>query len=127
MTPAEERKVKADEKLIARLGFTPAQAVVLRACVSGVWNEVAYDILTATAEEKGKDVDAVTVSRAVAIEVSLDAGRPEERMRLHNRNAAKHNVPTELTEEVIARWEGLSYEDRQAFVKPCFPYSRYGA
>lgn len=101
--------------------FTEEETKVIHSAVEQVWDEVAYDLLTSIAEEKQKSVETITVSRALVIEVSLDAGRPEENIRTATRgwDAAK-------SEALLVRWRELSYKDKIAFVKPVFPHTRWG-
>lgn len=79
-----------------------------------VFDECAYDLFTAVAEEKRKSVYEVTIPRSHAIEIALDAGRLEERMR--NR----------ITPDLMARWEALDYDQKQAVAKRRFTNRRYG-
>ena len=95
--------------------FTPEEIEKIQSAIYAVWDEVAYDCLQATAEEKGKDVEQVTVSRRDVVEISLDAGRPEQILK---RDGA--------SEDLLARWEALDYEGKKKVARAVFPYSRYG-
>lgn len=86
-----------------------------------VWDECAYDILQATAEEEGKDINSVMVSRDVAIEIALDAGRMEERMR-----SAMRRSTSGVTQDLLDRIDKADYKTLIAVVKPAFAFSRYG-
>lgn len=86
-----------------------------------VWNEVAYDLLTAIAQEKGKDVNVISVPRSTVIEIVLDAGRPEQ---ILEGKVRRH--PEKFTEGFLERWDKLSYRARINLVKPEFPYATYG-
>jgi hypothetical protein len=101
--------------------FNEAELKLIQGCVADVWNEVAYDLLTSIAEEKGKSVNSVTVSRSLVIEICLDAGRPEEIFKERTRSWT-----TEDRANLFARWEALDYTQRISFVKPAFPYRTYG-
>lgn len=97
--------------------FTQAERVVLARHANAVWNEIAYDLLTAVAEEKGKDVNAVTVSRAEVLELVLDADRLFERVRRDK----------DATPELKAR---CTYDHARAIEEvlkqDAFRYGRYG-
>lgn len=101
--------------------FTKEETELIRDCVYQVWNEVADDLLTGVAEEQGKSVEQVTVSRALAIEVSLDASRPEQNIKY-----ATKSWEDAARADLLKRWAALSYQQKIAFVKPVFPYQRWG-
>jgi len=96
--------------------FSPAEIEMIQRAALAVWNEVAYDALTATAEEKNVSVDNVTISRDEVLELALDAGRPEQIMR---------RDPL-FTPDFKTRWEATSYEQMKDIVRPVFTYKRYG-
>lgn len=119
--------------------FTDEEKKELQSAASAVWDEVAYDCLVATAEEKGKTVDEVTIRRSVVIEISLDAGRPEEHLRralnaLNKRtpftdeDGARARVLTGLIEKLNSSYDKKAYTYGQliAAVRPAFPYTHYG-
>lgn len=95
--------------------FTPEEALTLQRAAYAVWDECAYDLLTAVAEERRKDVNAVTVPRSTAIEIALDAGRMEQRL-------ATSGAPAELMEKIRA----ADYKTLIKTVRPAFSYARYG-
>lgn len=99
--------------------FTDDEKRLLGSLAHAVWEECAYDILQMTAEEEGKSINAVTVSRSVVIEIALDAGRMEERL--------KSSVARGLaTEDLLRRVREADYKTLIAAVKPAFAYARYG-
>ena len=104
-----------------KIVFNEAELEAIRSAASSVWDECAYDMLQATAEDKGKSINSVTVSRAVVIEIALDAGRPEERLK-----EMRRRKPELITDDFLARYAAASYEQLIAIVKPVFQYSRYG-
>ncbi len=105
----------------AQVQFSFEEEKILLDAVSHVWDEVAYDVLQGVAEEKGKDINAITVSRAVVIEVALDAGRPEELLEADLRRGRPG-----VTRDLLDRWEATSYEQKIAMAKKVFTYTRYG-
>lgn len=96
--------------------FTDAELEIIQAHAYAIWSECAYDILQAVADEKGKSVDEVSVSRAVAMEVSIDAGRLEERMRHDGR----------VSVDLVDRVRKADYKTIVKAVRPAFPFVRYG-
>lgn len=98
--------------------FSEDELMLVQQCAYRVWDECAYDLLMSVAEEKGKSINAVTIPRAQVIEIALDAGRCEERI--------KWSKSPVVTPEFLARWEAASYEEHIAAVRPAFSYSHYG-
>lgn len=96
------------------------QEAIARAA-SAVWDEIGYDCLQATAEDLGQNINRVSIPRSQVIEIALDAGRLEERLK---RRA--HSGDTVVTTDLIARWQALDYEQRIAVAKRAFTYTRYG-
>jgi hypothetical protein len=67
------------DRLLAQFQMTDADVRAIQQAANAVWSECAYDVLSAVAEESnGKKT---TVSRAVVIEIVLDADRLAERLR----------------------------------------------
>jgi hypothetical protein len=91
--------------------FTPAEKALIQSAARQVWEEVAYDLLQAVAEE-GRS----SVSRAEAIEVALDAGRAEDILR---------RLPG-VTKEFLKRYDEADYKTLIAAVRPAFPFASYG-
>ncbi len=105
--------------------FTEDEIKVIQSATLRVWDEVAYDCLQATAEEKGKDINTITIPRSQVIEIALDAGRPEQIFRSQLGSTKLNNNPT-VTEDFIKRYGETDYKELIKLVKPAFPYSRYG-
>lgn len=84
-----------------------------------VLDECAYDLLESIAEEKGKSVNDVFIKRDEAIEIALDAGRLEQRLRAAIRRG-------QCAQDLLQRWQMLNYQQGIDLVKPAFPFSRYG-
>lgn len=99
----------------ALVTFTPEEALAMQRAASAVWDECAYDLLTAVAEERGKDVNAVTVPRSTAIEIALDAGRMEQRLRTSG-----------APDALMAKIQEADYKALIKAVRPAFSYARYG-
>jgi hypothetical protein len=96
--------------------FTEAEQVIIRRHAYRVWEYCGGDVLQAIAEDTGKDINRVTVSRAVAIEIALDADRCTESMRRDK----------EVTPDLLKRVHDCDYPTLIKVVKPAFTYSRYG-
>jgi len=94
--------------------FTAEEIQELGREANRVWDEIGGDCLQAIADDTGKDINRVSMSRAHVIEVVLDAGRFEQ--------ALGDNGYEDLRE----KWITLDYKQKIAIVKPAFPYTRYG-
>jgi hypothetical protein len=97
--------------------FTDDEKKAMQSAALAVWDECAYDILQATAEEEGKDINSVTVSRDAAIEIALDSGRMEDLLR---------RSPGVITEDLLKRIQAADYKTLIAAVRPAFGFGRYG-
>jgi len=102
--------------------FTAQEKELLGSLASAVWSEVAYDILQAVADDKGKDIGEVTIPRSHVIEIALDAGRMEERLQ---RCVNRGGDPI-ATDSLLERVKKADYDTLIAAVKPAFSYTRYG-
>lgn len=109
-----------------KVKFTEAEREILGSVAYGVFSEIAPDLLAGIAEDKGKSIDAVTVSRPLAIEVALDAGRFEEAIAQDRARAARAGREPKVTDDLLARIKAADYKTLIAAVKPGFPYTRYG-
>jgi len=109
-----------------RIKFTTEETEAIRRAARAVWDEVGYDCLQAVADDKGKDINAVTVSRAVVIEIALDAGRAEEMLRSQQRRDEKAGRPAVITDDFFTRLQAATYKQLIALVRPAFTYTRYG-
>lgn len=119
---------KPAAKKTATVTFTDEEKKALQRAALAVWEECGYDVLQAVAEDQGKDINAVTVSRAEAIEIALDAGRPEDRLRASVGAArrAKHDAEADLLFALLEKMKTADYDTLIAAVKPAFPHARYG-
>jgi hypothetical protein len=102
--------------------FTADEKKLLGSLAYDVWNECAYDLLQAVAEEKGKDINSVLIPRSHVIEIALDAGRMEEKLE---RCIHRGNDPV-ATPDLMERVKAADYKTLIAAVKPAFSYARYG-
>lgn len=106
--------------------FTELEIKELRGATYAAWNYVADDALQAVADDKGKNIDKVSISRSDAIELALDAGRMEQILRERRRTAEVNGKPTAITDDLLARWDSVDYKQKIKIVKPAFQYTRYG-
>lgn len=111
MSPRKPRPLDAladdEKKLIQRAAMA-------------VWEEVAYDCLQATAEEKGKSINSITMRRSTIVEIVLDASRLEERLK---RLVAKGEF-SQKSYDIF--FNNLDYKHRQEVVKGAFAFTHYG-
>lgn len=94
-----------------RVSFTPEEKRLIQHAASTVWGECAYDLLQCVADEKGKSINDVSISRAEVIEIALDAGRAEDLIR---------------DGDLRIKMANASYEQLKRIVRPAFPHARYG-
>jgi len=88
--------------------FTEQEVATIRSAALSVWNEVAFDLMSAVREE-GKS----TIPRAEVIEVVCDAGRLEEELKRRN-------------PELVTKWEAQGYKEMEKFMKKhVFLHARY--
>lgn len=106
--------------------FSEEEKKEIQNAAHAVWDDVGYDCLEATANETGKDVNKVTISRSQVIEISLDAGRPEEKMKQKAHRDEHAGRPTVLTEDFFRRYALAPYDQLIRIVTPSFSYTRYG-
>jgi hypothetical protein len=102
-----------DERPLRPKDWTDDEQKALQSAVQRVWQYVGGDYLQAAGEGR-KNPESVTISRAEVIEVSLDAGRPEEELKKMKR--------PELAEKL----NQTDYASLIKMVRPAFPYGRYG-
>lgn len=119
-------KSKASSRTRPAVAFTDDEKKALQAAARAVWDEVGYDVLQMTAEQAGKDINRVTVSRDEVIEVAIDAGRAEDRLRAQAAAAKRRGTPTVVTDEFLKRVAAADYDTLIAAVTPAFPFARYG-
>lgn len=94
--------------------MTEKEQQTLFGAAHAVWNEIGYDVLTAVAEEKGKNINAVTVPREEVIEVVCDADRLRDYLE-------RHKLMTPDMRAVVD-----DYPQLQQKLRKCFECSRYG-
>ena len=92
---------------LKQTGFTEQELWEIQSVARQVWEYIAGDVMQAVQEE-GKS----SIPRSHVMELVLDAGRLEERLRARNRSLAE-------------RFAALDYKDAQKVIKPAFPYGRY--
>lgn len=61
--------------------FTAEEIAVIKRAAHAVWDGIAYDILQAVADEKGKSIHAVSIPARDVRELVLDADRLFTRLR----------------------------------------------
>lgn len=96
--------------------FTEAELQSITRAIGRVWDECAYDLLQSVADDKGKNINSVSVSRAVVIEVSLDASRPERFL----------GEDKSFSKEAMIIWNRIPYKEKIALAKTCFSFGTYG-
>jgi hypothetical protein len=108
--------------------FTDAEQELIRAAASAVFSDCAYDILQAIADDSGKSIERVTISRDEAIETALDADRTSAKLKQWRRQwAAKGDARAlDVSDDLLARFEAASYDALIALVRPAFGMRRYG-
>lgn len=133
--------------------FTEAEKQAMQGAAYAVWSECAYDVLQSEAEERHTSVERVTVSRSLAMEIALDAGRMEDHLRDQMRRDAASRSPAGrrkeaanarqakrggwtyrppsakpivVTPELLTRIDAADYDTLIAAVRPAFGYARYG-
>jgi len=110
-----------------RIVFTAEEKRLIGICANAVWNEMAYDIFVAVAQEhndnletnkkKRKSINDVTIPRSYVIELVLDADR------LH------HMLKRRLNDLGEALWEKIQKAQHRTVMnvmKEAFPYINYG-
>jgi hypothetical protein len=107
----------------APVRFTAPERALLGRVAYGIWTDVGHDVLQAVAEQSEMPIERVTVSRAEAIEIALDAGRFEAALR---RLAVRKQLPDLVTLDLLARVDRASYRQLIAAVRGAFSYARYG-
>ena len=115
------------EKLIRHFNLSETDVRIITMAAHGVWEQVAGDCLNSIAEYKGKDPEAVTMSRAEVIEVVLDACRLEDELKRHKLSPeCKHFIDV---------WHEFRYQHPEnqlardlikILMRETFTYSRYG-
>lgn len=110
-------------RLIAAFELTADDVRLIQSNAHAVWDECAYDIFQSIAEEKGKDINAVTVPRAIAIEIALDAGRLEERLGLGRPRCQLSEAGRRF---MANHYDGEARKLMNLLMKETFGFARYG-
>lgn len=119
------------DRLVREFNLTDEDIRELKYAANRVWNDIGFDSLQATADDKGKCIDTVTIDRATVIELVLDAGRIDEHLR-PRRKVTNDILPTDPLSPAGRQFIGNYYlqpksrELMQLLMKEAFPYSRYG-
>lgn len=108
--------------------FTVEETKVLQDAASAVWDEVGADLLTSVAESNGQSVDEATVTREEVIEIALDAGRAEDKLRDWMRTASRYGKREQalLIERTLEKMGMADYDTLIAAVTPRFKFASYG-
>lgn len=106
--------------------FTAEEKAEISRAAWQVWNDCAYDLLTAVAEEREKDIYKVMVPRRVVIEIAFDAGRTEQILKERMVRAHRANRPTVITDDLLARLNKASWRQLTAIGKTVFRDTHYG-
>lgn len=96
--------------------FTSDEVKLIQRAALAVWDECAYDLI-ASAMQEGRN----SLTRAEVIEVALDAGRAEEKLR-----GWQPGNPLTITDDFLHRFEHADYQQLIRLVRPVFPHARYG-
>jgi len=100
---------------------------VLRFVLNNIWDEIGWDVFNAVEEEGRLDgkKGPITIPRADVIEVTLDAGRPEQKLEEEVRNDARLRQERGAR-EALTVWKTLSYDQMITEAKKVFTCARYG-
>lgn len=109
------------KKSMIVVSFSKEEIEHVQGAAHAVWEECAFDVLQATADEptwrggKARNINSVTVSRAEVMEIACDAGRLEELLRRRDKRV-------DLADKTKHLW----MEHFEVLLRPAFPYARYG-
>jgi len=95
--------------------FSDSEIVAIRRAALALWDACAYDLLAGVAEEERRSIYSVTIPRAHAIEIALDAGRAENWLKRAGASA-----------DLLNRVRAASHEELIELVTPAFPHSWIG-
>ena len=109
----------------------PIRRLVVDAA-QNIWNEIGYDCLQAMAEHgfrHPRDINTVTMTRTHVVEVVMDAGRLEAKLKATLQksppNPELFNLIRMYTGYDHAEWE-MAHRAVHALVREAFPFARYG-
>ena len=114
------------KRMVKKPLFTTDETTAIQTAAYSVWNEVAYDLLTSVAEEKQKDINAVSIPRSHVLEIVLDADRTTEHLRREMLRAKKAGRLSVVTDDLIRRVQTADYGELIKMLKPVFQYQKYG-
>jgi hypothetical protein len=99
--------------------FSDTELGIIASAARRVWDEIGHDLLQCVADEKGKDINAVTLSRANVIEVITDASRLEDELKRRH-----------VEGDFLTRVETDLYKTKHSVIdkhlKTVFVHGRYG-
>jgi hypothetical protein len=101
--------------------FAPEEKHYIRSEAYNLWECIGYDVLQCIADDWGKNIFCVNIDRDEVIEVVLDAGRLEEKLRkdINTSNPV-------MTQDLLDRWKSASHEQKITIMKSVFTDARYG-
>jgi hypothetical protein len=115
-----------DSMTTVKVTFTDDEKKAIQQAARAVWEECAYDILQMTADEQGKDINAVSIPRRDVMEIALDADRTEERLRQRMYREMKRDGQSVVTNNMLDRMRQATYSHLIRIVQSAFPSARYG-
>lgn len=104
------------EKLEAKFSLTDEEKRIVQSHADALWGEVAYDVLDAFG---GRDK---TVPRSTVIEIVLDAGRLEDKLK---RGKVFKDHPA-IEALFPKKWDNDASNYLQHLMQERFKYARYG-
>lgn len=123
-------------RLVEKFGLTDRDIREIQATAQGVWNDVGYDCLQGIAEMKRKPVEAVTVPRAVVIEIVLDADRLLDKFKEGHGPTRRYQADVSPTlQHFLTQWDtwtdpSVDWEEAkelmQILMRETFTYARWG-
>ena len=105
-------------KLRMLFPLTEAEKKIIFYAAQTLWDNIGYDVLNAVAEDKGKNINTVTIPRAEVIELVLDAERLKEMLRKETSEGIQRLFPK--------TWDRDSSDYQGILLKECFQHGRYG-
>ena len=121
---AKAKGLVAVTKVKVALLFTDGERQLIGRAARSVWDEIAFDVLTADgdgaglgAAGEGDGVNGRTLPRAEVIELVSDADRLEDRLRVLTRGSDA---------DLINKVRSLGPMEIERVLTPAFPHERYG-
>jgi hypothetical protein len=106
--------------------FSDDEIKAIQQAAKAAFDYVAGDLFVTIAEDGEISETGVSISRAEAIELALDADRAADQLRVIRRRDRIANRESVVTDDFLARFEQAGYEQLKRIVRPAFPHSRYG-